>query len=64
MPAPTPDPVVPSCGNCTYFKLLEKLDGIGHCRRYPPNTPIPGGSPGWPTCKVDDWCGEYKAVKN
>lgn len=59
----------PQCGNCYYFKRLEKGAVNGRCRRYPPgvalvsNTETAENEPValWTQTDETDACGEWRA---
>lgn len=56
-----------SCKNCKFFRLTNKDEGIGDCRRFPHqllSLGMDGVEVSWqPWVQLDDWCGEFKQSK-
>lgn len=54
------------CEDCRFWKVWNKKEGYGACRRNPPMDTldsIPGMNrlePVWPDTNFDNWCGEFK----
>ncbi len=64
-----PIPVDQACLTCQFFdqdtwrhREQSALSGaaaqMGFCRKRAPTT-----VGNWPTCRIDDWCGEWEKVK-
>ena len=58
-----------NCGTCVFSEaLLAKSEGMGMCRRYPPQVDVdfpsmtekPAARGYWPMVWLDSWCGEHR----
>ena len=55
------DTIAEKCAACRFWTKLIRDDGLGRCRRYPPQQQHVPGCWVWPLTHEDDWCGEYQS---
>jgi len=47
------------CQYCRFWEQPDPDQGIGYCRRYPPNTKEQEDE--FPVTGINTWCGEYES---